>query len=97
MMATLSAVFLAVGAVPILGSAAFILTSVVVGLVGWLVCEVAVIVCTLLFLCTCLSIAACCSGCVTSVVASIYLVCKLLFGPFTSNKRAQDEVSPKED
>ena len=76
-LATLSAVFLAVGAIPIVGSLVFILVSVVIGLVGWIVCQVAIIVSTLLFLGAVLSVAACCSGCATSVVVSLYYVCKL--------------------
>lgn len=76
-LATLSAVFLAVGAIPIVGSLVFILVSVIIGLVGWIVCQVAVIVSTLLFLGAFLSVAACCSGCATSVVVSLYYACKL--------------------
>lgn len=98
--ATLSAVFLAVGAIPIVGSLVFILISVIVGLVGWIVCQVTVIVCTLLFLGAFLSIAACCSGCATSVVVSLYYACKLgcaAVGSITPDKAVRDEEPPKED
>lgn len=102
-LATLSAVFLAVGAIPIVGCLVFILISVVVGLVSWIVCQVAVIVSTLLFLGFFLSIAACCSGCATSVVVSLYYACKAggaAIGAVVGEKEARgglEEEPSKED
>ena len=70
--ATLSFVFLALGSIPIATALIFILTSAIIGLIGWVVCQAAVIVGTLVILAGFLSIAVCCSGCATSVAVLLY-------------------------